>query len=55
MDKTLNEFELITSICWKEIYQLITIDKTKGTYTDQYRLGLISIFVPNSNPFKLTN
>ena len=51
MDKTLNEFKLLTSTCWNEKYQPLTIDMTKVKCTDRYRLGLNSIFVPNSSPF----
>ena len=51
MDMTLNEFKLITSICWNEQYQLLTIDMTKDKFTGRYRLGLNSIFVPNTSPF----
>ena len=51
MDMTLNEFKLLTSSCWIEKYQPLTIDMTKDKYTGRYRLGLNSIFVPNSSPF----
>ena len=51
MDKTLNEFKLLTSTCWNEKYQPLTIDMTKDKYTGRYRLGLNSIFVPDSSPF----
>ena len=51
MDMTLNEFKLLTSTCWNEKYQPLTIDMTKDKYTGRYRLGLNSIFVPNSSPF----
>ena len=51
MDMTLNEFKLLTSNCWKKNYQPLTIDMTKDKYTGRYRLGLNSIFVPDSSPF----
>ena len=51
MDMTLNEFKLLTSSCWNEKYQPLTIDMTKDKYTGRYRLGLNSIFVPDSYPF----
>ena len=51
MDMTLNEFILLTSTCWNKNYQLLTIDMTKDKYTRRYRLGLTSIFIPNSSPF----
>ena len=51
MDKTRNEFKLLTSTCWNEKYQPLTIDMTKDKYQGRYRLGLNSIFVPDSSPF----
>ena len=51
MDMTLNEFKLLTSTCWNKNYQRLTIDMTKDKYTGRYRLGLNSIFVPDSSPF----
>ena len=52
MDMTYNEFKLLTSICWNEQYQPLTIDMSKDKYTGRYRLGLNSIFVPEtSSPF----
>ena len=51
MDMTLNEFKYLTSTCWNEKYQPLTIGMTKNAYDCRYRLGLKSIFVPNSSPF----
>ena len=51
MDMTLNEFKLLTSTCWIEKYQPLTIDMTKDKYQGRYRLGLNSIFVLNSSLF----
>ena len=51
MDMTLNEFKLLTSTCWNEKYQPLTIDMIKDKYAGRYQLGLISIFVPDSSPF----
>ena len=51
MDMTLNEFKLLTSTCWNEKYQPLTIDMTKDKYTGRYRFGLNSIIVPNTSPF----
>ena len=51
MDMTLNEFKLLTSICWNKNYQPLTIDMTKDKYMGRYRLGLNSIFVPDTSPF----
>ena len=51
MDMTLDEFKSLISICWNEKYNPLTIDMTKDKYTGRYRLGLNSIFVPDSSPF----
>ena len=51
MDMTLNEVKLLTSTCWNEKYQPLTIDMTKDKYQGRYRLGLNSIFIPDSSPF----
>ena len=51
MDMTLNEFKLLTSTCWNKNYQPLTIDMINDKYTGRYRLGLNSIFVPDSSPF----
>ena len=51
MDMNLNEFKILTSTCWNKNYQPLTIDITKDRYQGRYRLGLNSIFVPNSSPF----
>ena len=51
MDMSLNEFKILTSICWNRNYQPRTIDMTKDRYQGRYRLGLNNIFVPDSSPF----
>ena len=51
MEMSLDEFNYLTSTCWIEKYQAITIDKTKDKNTGRYRLGLNGIFVPDSSPF----
>ena len=51
MDMTLNDFKYPTSTCWDKQYQPLVIDMTKDKYTGRYRLGLNSMFVPNSSPF----
>ena len=51
MDMTINEFKLLTSTCWNEKYQPLTIDMTKDNNIGRYRLGLNSIIVPDSSPF----
>ena len=37
MDMTLNEFKLLTNICFNEKYQPLTIDMTKNKFTGRYR------------------
>ena len=51
MDMTLNEFKLLTSICWNEKYHPLTIDMTEDKYQCRYRLGLNNIFVPDTSPY----
>ena len=51
MDMTFSEFKLLTSTCWIEKYQPLTIDMTKNKFTGRYWLGLNSMFVPYSSPF----
>ena len=51
MDMTLDEFKYLTSTCWNEKYQPLTINMTEDRYQGRYRLGLNSIFVPKSSPF----
>ena len=51
MDMTLKEFKKITSTCWNKKYHSPTIDMTKYNFTGCYRLGLNSLFVPNSSAF----
>ena len=52
MDMTLNEFKLLTFTRRNEKYQPLTIDMTNDKYTGRYRLGLNSLFVPNTSHFK---
>ena len=51
MDMNLKEFKILSSICWSEKYRPLTIDMTKDCYQARYRLGLNSIFIPDSSPF----
>ena len=51
MDMKLNEFILLTSTCWIEKHQPLTIAMTIDEYTGRYRLGLNNLFIPNTNPF----
>ena len=52
---TFTEFKLLTSNCWNEKYQALTIDLTKDKYTGRYRLGLNFVFVPDTILFKYPN
>ena len=36
MDMSLNEFKYLTSTCWNEKYQPLTIDMTKDKYCGRY-------------------
>ena len=49
---TITEFRLLTSICWNDQYQPLTIDMTKDKYQGRYRLGVNSKFRPNTTPFE---
>ena len=51
MDMTLNEFKYLSSTCWNEKYQPLTIDMPKDKHTGRYRLALNSSFIPDSSPF----
>ena len=51
MDMTLDEFKYLTSTCWNKMYQPLTIDMTINAYVGRYRLGLTSIFIPDTSPF----
>ena len=51
MDMTFEEFKYLTSACWIERYQPLTIDMTKDNNQGRYRLGLNSIILPNTTPF----
>ena len=51
-DMSLDEFKNLTSTCWNEKYQPLTIDMTKDKHTGRYRLGLNSIFVPHRSVFE---
>ena len=48
MDMTSDEFKYLTSTCWNQNDQPLSIDMTKDKFTGRFRLGLNSIFVPNS-------
>ena len=49
MGMNLIGFKYLTSTCWEKENQPLTI--TKDKFTGRYRLGLHSMFVPDSSPF----
>ena len=51
-DMTPAELKNLTSTCWNEKYQPLTIDMTKDRYQGRYRLGFNSIFIPDSSRFQ---
>ena len=51
VDMILHEFKLLTTTCWNEKYQLLTIYMTKDKFCGRQRLALNSKFVPNGSPF----
>ena len=53
MEMNFKEFKYLTRTCCDKKYQPLTIDVTKDKYTGRYRLGLSSLIVPDSSPFKI--
>ena len=51
MNMNINEFKLLTSTCWNKKYQPLTIVLSKDKHTGRSRLGLNSIFVPDTSAF----
>ena len=51
MDKSRDEFKILTPTCWIEKYQPLIIDKTKDNYAGRYRFEVDSLFVLKANPF----
>ena len=51
IDMSFIEFKYLTSTCWNEKYQPLTIDMTKDKFCGRYRLGLNSLFIPDISPF----
>ena len=49
MDMTLNEFNFLTSTCWDEKNQPLTIDMKKDRNIGKFRLSSNSIFIPDSS------
>ena len=49
MDMIFKEFKELCSDCWRSNYQPLTIDMSKEIYQGKYRLGLDSIYFPDSN------
>ena len=50
MNTTLIEGKLLSSTCWNEKHQPLTIDTTKDKYTGHNRLGINSIIIPDTTP-----
>ena len=48
MDMTLDAYKKLTSTCWNEQYQPLTIDMTEDKDKGRYRLKLNSIFIPDT-------
>ena len=51
IDMTLHEFRYLTSTCGDKKHQPLTIDMTQDKYTGRCRLGLKTLFVPDSSRF----
>ena len=51
MYMTPNELKFLTSTCGNKKYQPLRIDMSKDKYTGCCRIGLNSLFVPNTTPF----
>ena len=49
MDLTLDEFKYLTSTCWNEQYQPLTIDMTEDNFSGLYRLGLNNLIIPENS------
>ena len=53
MVMTLSDSKFLLSTCLNGKYQLLTNNMTKGANIGRYRLGLSSLFVPNSSSFEV--
>ena len=53
MDRTINEFILLTSFCWNRKFQPLTIQMTKVICTGRYRLRFNGFFNPNGFRFQI--
>ena len=51
MDMKCKEFKELGFTCWETKHQPLTIDMSKDIHQGKSRLGLVSIFIPDSNPF----
>ena len=49
---TVIDFKLLTAFSWNEKNQPLTIDVTKDKDTGRYPLGLNSLIIPHSSPFR---
>ena len=48
---TIDGYKFSTTTCWNEKYQPPTIDRTKDRYQGRFRLGLNTMFTPDSSSF----
>ena len=45
------DLKILTSTCWDKKDQTLAIAMTRDKCTGPYRLGINSLFVPDTNPF----
>ena len=48
---TVDEFKNLTSTCWNDNFQPLTIDMTKDNFLGFYRMKINVIFIHDSSPF----
>ena len=51
MDMSSKEFKYLPNACWDKKYQPLPIDLTIDKFQGRHRLGLNSMFIPDSNAF----
>ena len=50
-DMTLNELRILTSTCWNEKYQVLTIEMLNAYILADFFLGPGSLFIPHTKSF----
>ena len=50
MDMDIQEFKRLCQYAWKQPYTPLTIDMSKNKYEGRYRIGLSTVFIPDSSP-----